>query len=184
MLETYGIPQPTIADRKIISRFGYAGIYFVGWDGDADDAPIKIGIADRPFDRFSSFQCGNWRRLKVHEILYVMSRPHIKDWRPMLNSDGFNVGYTHDKFGREFVQVRLIEAAVHTKLKDAGAHYSGEWFTGGIQHLTTLVKREISEAFSHEYLTHRSMLRRLKMWKEEAALSADAKALLRKAASL
>lgn len=181
MLETYGIPQPSTADRKIISRFGYAGIYFVGWDGDPEDAPIKIGIADNPFGRFGHFQCGNWRRLKVHEILYVMSRPHAKDWRPMLNSGGERVGFVYDKWGREFVQVRLIEASVHAKLKECGVHHSGEWFSGGVERLVPLVKAEITEAFSHEYLTHRSMLRRLKMWKEEAALSLSAKSAMEKA---
>lgn len=183
LLETYGIPQPSIADRKIISRFGYAGIYFVGWEGDPDDAPIKVGIADNPFERFGNFQCGNWRKLQVHEILYVMSRPHAKDWRPMLNSSGENVAFSYDKWGRGFVQARLIEAAVHANLKQAGVHHRGEWFSGGIDYLVSAVKREISETFSHEYLSHRSMLRRLKMWKEEAAISADAKSALRVAAS-
>jgi hypothetical protein len=181
LLSTYGIPQPSIADRKIISRFGYAGIYFVGWEGDPDGSPIKIGIAENPFERFGNFQCGNWRRLKVHEILYVMSHPHAKDWRPMLNSNNERVGFQYDKWGREFRPVREIEAAVHRLLKSEEAHFSGEWFSGGADHLIAKVKDQITSAFSHEFLTHSSMLRRLKMWKEEAALSEDGKRTMAKA---
>jgi hypothetical protein len=183
LLATYGIPQPTQSDRKIISRFGYAGIYFVGWEGDPEDAPIKIGIADDPFSRFGNFQCGNWRRLKVHEILYVLSRPHAKDWVPLRNCHGESVGFSYDKWGRGFVQVRHIEAAVHAKLKEAGLHFSGEWFSGGLDALVSAVKAEITTAFSHDYLTNRSMLRRVRMWKEEAALSSDARSEMRKALS-
>lgn len=168
-LTTYGIRQPSIVERKLLRRLGYAGIYFVGWEGDEESDPIKIGIAVDPFQRFASLQCGNWRRLKVLELLHVKSSPDLKDFKVLSKSeDGRVVIKSYDKYGEGYFPVVDIEAAVHRELKGQGFHYSGEWFQASRPHLIQFVKDAIVKGFNHSYLTHSSMLRQLKLWKEAA----------------
>lgn len=168
-LETYGIRQPKLLERKLLKRMGYAGIYFIGWDGDSETDPIKIGIAEDPIARFSNFQCGHWRRLVAHELLWVRSRPHSKDFKVRaVDRFGDPVAMSYDKYGEGYVPVRDIESAIHQSLKRQGFHHTGEWFRGGVGPLVKLAKDAITIGFSHEYLDNASMLRKLKMWMIEA----------------
>lgn len=176
MPRDYGVQSVSGPNREIIRNFGYSGIYFFGWEGDPEGSPIKVGVSDNPFVRFASMQIGNWRPIRVHEILWLQSRPHTKDWTPQVNFRGEGVGYLYQKRGGVgYIPALEIERHCHKILKGDGLHYRGEWYNGGVDALVRAVKTQISDAFKHECYTHKSMLRRLKMWKEEAALDADAK---------
>lgn len=162
------------ADSQLLVRAGFMALYFVGFEGDGETAPIKVGIATNVHSRLGALQTGNWRALIVHELLFV----HCGEaWVRSLEIEEHTRGRYAERQkalkeleGRPMVSVNQIEFVIHRELKAAGLHCRGEWFNGGVERLVQLAK-DVIQGGSVEYHTCKSMLRKLKMWKVEAELA-------------
>ncbi len=148
---SHGSPFPiTIiphADSGVLCKAGYDAIYIIGFDGQPDDAPLKVGIASDIHVRLHGMQTGNWQKIVVHEILFVQR---------------------HDNGDRGFAVAPRIEAEIHEILRAKGLHRQGEWFAGGSNLIIEIAKEVATRQSAAGFLTCASMLRRMKMWKIEA----------------
>lgn len=142
-------------DSGILSKAGYDAVYIIGFDGQPENAPLKVGIASDVHVRLHGMQTGNWQKIVVHEILFVQR---------------------HDNGDRGFAVAPRIEAEIHQILRSKGLHHQGEWFAGGSKLIIEIAKEVAARHSAAGYLTCASMLRRMKMWKIEAE-ETDSKAI-------
>jgi hypothetical protein len=131
----------SLTDSHLLYKAGFRAIYIVGFADDGEAAPVKVGIANVIHQRLHGLQTSNWRKIGVHEILFM-------------NTDGP-------------IALRS-EQTIHAELRRQGHHVSGEWFAGGAEFVIATAKRVITETIGEEYETCTSMRRKLKMWSIEA----------------
>ncbi|GBD48082.1 GIY-YIG nuclease family protein [Methylopila sp. Yamaguchi] len=84
---------------KACREIGYCAVYIIGFD-DAPE-PVKIGIAADVGARFDALQVGNWRKMKLHAVIWTAGRP---------------------------LALR-VEQKTHDLLERAGKRVAGEWFS-------------------------------------------------------
>lgn len=128
-------------DSKALAKAGLGALYIIGWEQDGDAAPLKVGIATDIYSRLGSIQGTNWKTLSVKELLFVPPDAPLRE----------------------------IEAAVHANLTSQGLLAVREWFHGGTEVIIETAKRIITAHYI-EYVTCRSMLRRLRIVNSEAEI--------------
>lgn len=160
------------SDSKVLTRAGYGTIYFLGFEGDAIPAPLKVGCARNVQDRLSSHQTSNWRTIVVQEILFIKCRAslvlerRVRDARRHDDAEDIHAALL-DEMCAEDMPVEVVEDAIHADLDRQGLRVRGEWFSGGAELLVGSAKRVLRE-MGMEFDTSRTMMRRLKMWKIES----------------
>lgn len=149
-------------DSVVLKKAGYAAIYIVGFQGEPDGSPVKVGNAGEVHSRLHNLQTANWRPMGLHEILFIRrTLGEIKMRRLTCGLDPME-GFEDDS-----LNILTIESSVHRSLKDAGMHVSGEWFSGPIADIIRIAKSTLAD-LEIEFDTCSAMSRRLRMWKIEA----------------
>lgn len=167
-----GFRPLTALEQRVLRKTGRAALYFIGYEGDADDDPIKIGYTFDLRQRLVQYRTQSWRAVIVHDVLYTVSVFNILQEREIKRALEEEDFARCNAVASEFSSTHVagVEQALHNRLKDLSLHARGEWFYGGVEFLVNEAKRLIREDLGGEYLTHKSMLRMIHSWKNEAGL--------------
>jgi len=162
-------------DSKVLAKAGYAVVYVIGYEGDGEGDPVKVGTATDVYSRLSNFQTGSWRPISVKEMFFFKSRlgavmeRRMRDAR--YNDDNEAIAEiiaAHESSNAP--HILELERISHQLLTDQGLHHFREWFNGGYAKVIDLMRAEF-ERRGFEFDNCRSMMRRLKMWKTEAEIT-------------
>lgn len=121
--------------RKEVSAaasMGYGFIYFIGFDGDEGEAPIKVGYTWKLNKRLNEIQCGNWRTALIRDVIFVRAAISYSDMQKAFRSGDelrCNDGGT---------QPSDAERLLHNEYASLGLRHSREWFNGGVQELVDI----------------------------------------------
>lgn len=162
----------TALEQRVLRKTGRAALYFIGFEGDGAEDPIKIGYTFDLRQRLGQYRTQSWRPVTVHEVIYTVSVFNILQEREIKRALEEDDLERCNKVANDFKTTHVVgvEQAIHNHLKDIGLHARGEWFYGGVDFLVSEAKRIIREDLGGEYLTHKSMLRMIHSWKNEAGL--------------
>lgn len=145
----------TSHEVKVAQCAGYGQIYFVGFEGDGPEDPIKVGYTWSIVTRLNGLQNSNWRKIKVHDVLHVEATYSMVEVnaaeRNRYNQKvvSYNEAGTHPK---------EAEGIVHAALRSAGLHHSREWFSGGPQRVIQIATDALKSA-NVSFMTTQSMRR-------------------------
>lgn len=142
------------------SDMGYGFIYFIGFDGDEDDSPIKVGYTWNLNKRLSEIQCGNWRSALIRDVIFVRSAISYAD---MKRAFRFGEKLRHNEAG---TQPCDAERMVHAEYALLGLRHSGEWFRGGVRELVD-IGGEVLKRNRVEFCMAPEMRRRARLWLAE-----------------
>lgn len=161
---------------------GFNTLYFIAEHGES--SPCKIGTSVTPIKRLSSLQIGNYRKLILHEALFIPT------WRNRLNYNDFGLNTRNSKIRQRDNVTKVIKAfspedyhglpvnaetMVHQYLKNKlHCHISGEWFDITVSDAIEVSKRLMSEAdFIPMFYTSLEMKKRIKNMNTEISMAVD-----------
>lgn len=149
--------------RKEVSAaasMGYGFVYFIGFDGDEDNAPIKVGYTWKLNKRLSEIQCGNWRTAVIRDVLFVRA---AISYSGMQNAFRLGGDLRCDDSG---TQPNDAERMLHKEYESLGLRHSREWFNGGVQELVD-IGADVLKRNGVKFCMANEMRRRARVWLAE-----------------
>ena len=174
-------------DSDHAQALGYASIYFICREGET--SPCKVGHSRNPTKRVQEHQIGSPDQLVLADAIFIRSRHSVQDLEEIdqINSAVGRRARTweerveqmtaieeiRDPVERSFISAYKLEGELHAHYRKMGLRVRGEWYSGGAD---LLVKEAIGFLRQHygdkDFLSIRSMKRKIKSYKEELALAA------------
>lgn len=172
LVERQELKMLSSMESKVVRMAGFDQLYFIGYEGDDADAPIKIGFTGNAKTRIGAIQSSNWRKAIVHEVFHLRSRMDIVSKRrfklALSSGDDDVAAEVVSKATESICNILHVEQEVHAECKRQGLHHSREWFFGGVERLTGIASSVIARQFQCECYPHSSMLEMMKRWKAAA----------------
>lgn len=137
---------------RVAQDAGFGQVYLIGFEGDENGSPTKVGFTWSIMTRLSQVQSGNWRKIVLHDLLHIEAAITPKEVKAAMRSG------SDMKFKAGGVHPAEAESIVHSALIAAGLHHSREWFNGGPE-LISKTAKEALRAAEVPFMTTQSMRR-------------------------
>ena len=171
------------SNEKLARLLGYSAVYIIGCL-ENQSLPCKVGISNSPLARLKAIQAYNPAPLDFAEIIFIRTALDPVDAAAHRNVPWYLYDELDEKQLQKFrdmgealrhsqIDARALEVSLHKMLKAKGLHHRGEWFNGGGDHIGYEARAYVKANYAgRDYLDMRSMLRKLKLMHEQAALAA------------